>query len=360
MFVVTDPAALDPLIRNSLKHIYPELKTILYIEATKGISSITPTLVFSQAGSNSPVEEFYQNAYPQIEIKYFGSEPISTIGATSTQDTANEIVDSLIGDDDEVLTTVLSLLADGYAGVIFTGYPGTSKSWYARQVGLKLVNGETNLLKFIQFHPGYQYEDFIESYIPNETGGFELVDKTFLNACKTANDNPDKLCAIIIDELSRTDVIRVFGEVLTYLEKSNRGLKFQLSSGRTRSIPENLIIICTMNPWDRGVEELDLALERRFAKISLEPNIDLLRDHLAGTSLSEERKERLGQFFYMISRHANKLCNLGHAYFLKVHDEDSLKRLWTNQLSFHFRRVLRNDPDQLENIEAAWTRVFQG
>lgn len=360
VFVVTDPAALKPLIRSSLKHIYPELKTILYIEATKGINTITPTLVLSDAGSNSPVERFYQDAYPHIKIQSFVADPKNSTEVTSVQDASNEITNSLIADDDKVLTTVLSLLADGYAGVIFTGYPGTSKSWYARQVGLKLVNGETNLLKFIQFHPGYQYEDFIESYIPNKVGGFELVDKIFLKACVTAAENPEKLCAIIIDELSRTDVARVFGEALTYLEKSNRGLNFQLSSGRPCSVPENLIIICTMNPWDRGVEELDLALERRFAKVSFEPNIDLLREHLAGTSLSEERKERLGQFFYMVSRHANKLCNLGHAYFLKVHDEDSLKRLWTNQLHFHFQRVLRNDPDQLENIEAAWTRVFQG
>lgn len=360
VFVVTDPNALNPLIKNSLKHVYANLKTILYIEATPGASQITPTLLLSNANGNSPVEQFFQTAYPSLTIQRFGSSPSSSAGSAPEPTSAGEIVDSLIEDDDDVLTTVQALLVDGYAGVIFTGYPGTSKSWYARQVGLKLVNGETEFLKLIQFHPGYQYEDFIESYTPNALGGFELVDKIFLQACNTAADNPEKRCVIVIDELSRTDVVRVFGEALTYLEQSNRGLQFQLSSGRACSIPENLIILCTMNPWDRGIEELDLALERRFAKISFEPNVELLKKHLLTTTLSEERKERLVQFFYLASRHPNKLCNLGHAYFLKVYDNDSLNRLWSNQLSFHFQRVLRNDPDQLAIIEAGWLRVFEG
>ncbi|WP_315265539.1 McrB family protein [Pseudomonas fragi] len=360
VFVVTDPKALNPLIKNSLKHVYANLKTILFIEATPGIPKFTPILLLSNENGNTAVEQFFQSAYPGLTIQRFGSAPASSDGSTSEQSLTNETVDSLIEDDDDVFITVQALLSDGYAGVIFTGYPGTSKSWYARQVGLKLVNGETALLKFIQFHPGYQYEDFIESYTPNALGGFELVDKIFLKACTTATENPEKLCVIVIDELSRTDVVRVFGEALTYLEQSNRGLKFQLSSGRTCSIPENLIILCTMNPWDRGIDELDLALERRFAKISFEPNVELLKEHLATTSLSEEIKDRLVQFFYLASRHPNKLCNLGHAYFLKIHDDESLNRLWTNQLSFHFQRVLRNDPDQLATIQAGWLRVFEG
>lgn len=358
VFVVTDPAALKPLIKHSQPHVYPELKTILYIEATKGISKITPVLVFSRDGATGAVEKFYKDAFPQIEIQPLNRVADSS-GETHPIDIDNEVVDPLIGDDDEVYNSVLSLLNDGYAGVIFTGYPGTSKSWYARQVGLKLVNGDTAFLKFIQFHPGYQYEDFIESYVPNQEGGFELSERVFLRACNIAKEYPEKKCVIIIDELTRTDVVRVFGEALTYLEKSKRGLKFSLASGRQFSVPDNLIVICTMNPWDRGVEELDLALERRFAKISFEPNVGLLRSHLESTALSEERREKLVQFFYIISRHTNKLCNLGHAYFLKVQNDEGLVRLWDHQLSFHFKRVLRNDTDELEAIEAAWARIFQ-
>lgn len=359
VFVVADPKALSPLVSNSLKHVYPNLKTIIFIEADAGALEVNPSLLLSNAAENTPVENFYREAYPDLEIKHFGSNATISNVDILEHVVEDENIVSLIEDDNEVLAKVKHLLADGYAGVIFTGYPGTSKSWYARQVALKLVDGETSLLQSIQFHPGYQYEDFIESYVPNQLGGFDLVDRCFLKACASAKANPGKQCVVIIDELSRTDVVRVFGEALTYLESSNRGLKFQLSSGRPCVIPVNLIILCTMNPWDRGVEELDLALERRFAKISFEPNVELLKEHLGTTSLSEEVKARLVQFFYIISRHQNKLCNLGHAYFLKIQDEASLKRLWDNQLSFHFERVLRNDSDQLAAIQAAWSRVLQ-
>ncbi|QYN02367.1 AAA family ATPase [Pseudomonas protegens] len=359
VFVVTDPKAMAPLKTNSLKHVYDNLKTILFIEAFSVGQKFTPKLLMSSANGGGAVAQFFQSAYPALTVESFGSGSSSQAEIPAMLSPQVKKFESMIDDDDEVFITVQSLLADGYAGVIFTGYPGTGKSWYARQVGLKLVNGDASFVDFIQFHPGYQYEDFIESFAPNAQGGFDRVDKVFLKACSRAEANPEKPCVMVIDELSRTDVVRVFGEALTYLEQSNRGLEFQLSSGRTCSIPKNLIVLCTMNPWDRGIEELDLALERRFAKLSFEPDVERLKSHLVQTSLPEKVRDRLVQFFYLVSRNQNKLCNLGHAYFLKVYDVESLKRLWINQLSFHFQRVLKNDPDQLATIEAGWLRVFE-
>ena len=144
---------------------------------------------------------------------------------------------------------VQQLLNDGFAGVVFSGPPGTSKSWYAREVALSLVGGDLERVDFVQFHPGYQYEDFIEGYVPNEKGGFDPVPRTFLRMCETAKSTSETV-VIVIDELSRTDVVRVFGEALTYLETSKRQITFTLASGRTVFVPHNLIVIATMNPWD--------------------------------------------------------------------------------------------------------------
>ncbi|KAA0079660.1 ATPase [Paraburkholderia sp. T12-10] len=275
-----------------------------------------------------------------------------------TFDEEGPVEEPKISEDDAVLQQVQALLKDGYAGIIFTGAPGTSKSWYARQIGLRLTKGRMNDLYFVQFHPGYQYEDFIESYIPTQDGGFVLSKKTFLRACETATSKPHSKVVVVIDELTRTDVVRVFGEALTYLETSKRDFEFQLASGRFFRIPKNLIVICTMNPWDRGVDELDLAFERRFAKIAFDPNVDLLREMMRGSLLDARMKGSLEKFFFIVSRHSNPLCRIGHAYFERVTDIASLHRLWDNQLRFHFERIFRNEPDEYKRIQEVWSRIF--
>ncbi|WP_081068472.1 McrB family protein [Burkholderia stagnalis] len=280
--------------------------------------------------------------------------PISDVDETKDLGDAPLV---MIEEDDSTYIRVRDLLKDGFAGVILTGPPGTGKSHAAQRIAARLVNGERARAFFIQFHPAFQYEDFIEAYIPTELGGFELSDKTFLLACDEAN-NTDEPVVLVIDELSRTDVIRVFGEALTYVESSKRGFTFTLASGRPATVPKNLVILATMNPWDRGVEELDLAFERRFAKISMEPDANALNFILESSALPEERKLRLERFFHMLQRHSNPLCRLGHAYFQTVRDDASLVRLWENQLSFHFERVLKRSPDELNTVKTAWSNIF--
>ncbi len=270
----------------------------------------------------------------------------------------NSSLESYISDDDTVYKTVCELLTDGYSGVILEGPPGTGKSWYAREISRKITQGIAQHALYIQFHPGFQYEDFVEGYIPDGNGGFKRDFKVFAKACLLSS-NTDKPVVLIIDELSRVDVVRVFGEVLTYIEKNKRNLEFMLSSGNYFKVPDNLTIIATMNPWDRGVEELDLALERRFAKISIKPSVDVLKYFLGKSSLSEIRAQKLIQFFFIIANHSNPLCRIGHAYFEKISDDESLHRLWKYQLSFHFEKVLRGDHEELERIQTAWDRIFK-
>lgn len=363
IFFVTNDDAFDPLVRHCKSLFYPALRTVFFAYAGGAAGELVPKLLLRNPKKESKLANFYMSAFPQLKVEDVELEmPVAAyeedIG-THEELVENPIVPSLLTDEDPIILDVKSLLDDDYAGVIFTGAPGASKSWYARQVALKIVDGKTANLFFIQFHPGYQYEDFIESYVPTEVGGFALVDKIFLKACDAAREQPDDSIVVVIDELSRTDVVRVFGEALTYIERDKRDLEFRLPSGRICSIPQNLIILCTMNPWDRGVDELDLAFERRFAKIRFDPDLERLRIELQKSSLSEERRQLLEQFFSRLANHPNKLCRLGHAYFMKAKTDESLQRLWDHQLVFHFEKILKNDEEQLGIIHSAWKRIFQ-
>ncbi len=260
-------------------------------------------------------------------------------------------------DDDARLLEVRALLEDRYAGVILTGPPGTSKTWYAGHIAAKLVDCDPERARFIQFHASYQYEDFVEGYVPQEEGGFALVDKHLLEMCEIAREVPGQLCVLVIDELSRCDPGRVFGEALTYIEMSRRDQDFALASGRFVSIPDNLFFIATMNPLDRGVDDVDVALERRFAKIALDPDETLLTDILTANGVDAALQKRILTFFRELQKGENLLAKVGHAYFRGVKDQASLERLWTHQLRFYLEKAFRLDPDRFNTLRNSWESI---
>jgi 5-methylcytosine-specific restriction protein B len=264
-----------------------------------------------------------------------------------------------LAEDDPVFQRTKDLIEDGFAGVILSGPPGTSKSWYARRLALSLADSDPERVRFVQFHPSYQYEDFIESYEPTDSGGFKPKARTFLTLCEQATVSPSLMFVLVIDELSRCDAVRVFGEALTYLEKSQRNVEFELASGRRVQIPSNIFIVATMNPWDRGVDELDMAFERRFAKISMDPDVGILETMLKGNGLPDVQVQRLVVFFRTVQQHRNQFARIGHAYFSRVGSVSALQRLWDYQLRFHFEKAFRQSPQEFTQISDAWKSIFQ-
>ncbi len=269
----------------------------------------------------------------------------------------NESAIEAIPDTDPVHSAIKQALLDGYAGVILRGPPGTSKSWYAKRVALAISANDPAASDFVQFHPSYQYEDFIEGWSPNSSGGFSLQPKTFLRACTRAAENPHKTYVLVIDEISRCDAARVFGEALTYLESTKRGMAFTLASGTSMSVPGNLVLIGTMNPWDRGVDEMDVALLRRFAQIEMKPSAESLRDILGGNGMEQRLVDAVARFFEALQRSSNPMLHIGHAYFVYARDGASLERVWELQLRHHFRSACRLEPEELKRLEGMWSQM---
>lgn len=160
---------------------------------------------------------------------------------------------------------------------ILYGPPGTGKTYLAEKLAAHLIGGGAGFKDLIQFHPAYAYEDFIQGIRPVSDGerlSYPLVRGRFLEFCDQARTCQGH-CVLIIDEINRANLARVFGELMYLLEYRER--KIPLAGGGTFEIPANVRLIGTMNTADRSIALVDHALRRRFAFIALYPNYDILR-----------------------------------------------------------------------------------
>lgn len=301
------------------------------------------------------LEERFRSRFPQNDSDYravfeYQEEPSSNLfgNVYAKEQTLQAISNALIPTDfhaddpdnpieqlpkldveDPILSQIHELLSIGTSGVILTGPPGTGKSYYAHRIASSLATDPKADVFRVQFHPSYGYEDFVEGYKPddNRQSGFSIVDKVFIQASARAKAI-DSLVVLIIDEINRGDPARIFGELLTYLERSYRNIEFLLPfSGKAFSIPYNLFVVGTMNPFDRSVSHIDAAFVRRFDHIQVSPSREVLEELLGRSGdLSLAQIEIVGDWFDGIQGLFE--IGLGHALFTDVTDLDTFKIVW--------------------------------
>ncbi len=169
--------------------------------------------------------------------------------------------------------------------MIFYGAPGTGKTKFVKDC-LDILDTNRTRTEWIQFHSGFEYEDFIDGIKPidiqNGNLKLDLTSGIFKEFCLKAAQNLNENFFFIVDEINRADIAAVFGETLSLLEENYRGKSIKTKnyalSKQEFSIPSNVYFIGMMNDVDKSIDCFDLALRRRFAWVLMECNYDVVEN----------------------------------------------------------------------------------
>lgn len=252
--------------------------------------------------------------------------------------------------------------------------------WYLTEIGrenfgeeayLEIINKLKNLktedkkdwkkyYRFITFHQSYSYEEFIEGIRPiidedNEVK-YKVVDGVFKEMVNIAKSDPDKKYLLIIDEINRGNISKIFGELITLAEDDKRlGAKNEIKtilpySKEEFTIPQNIYIIGTMNTADRSIALLDVALRRRFSFEELMPvygeEIGLDQKNIDGVNLGRLLRKINKRIEILIDRDHQ----IGHSYFMNIGNKEELKETWGNKIIPLIAEYFYNDWEKLTKL----------
>ena len=299
--------------------------------------------------AQSVVWHFLNNSSKMGELPKLGSRPtVKTLKALTA-----ELL--LSGDYLEEIRTLLYEKRQ----VIFQGPPGTGKTYVAQALANCLAGAEDRVT-LVQFHPSYAYEDFVRGFRPTlkeRQAGFELQDGPLLRAAEKARKDKYSKHFLIIDEINRGNLAKVFGELYFLLEYRDRKIRMQYQQDGEDdfSLPPNLYIIGTMNTADRSIALVDLALRRRFYFIEFHPDTDpvksVLRKWLTKNApdlewvaaVVEEANRQLEEY---------KHAAIGPSYFMKEGlQKEDVPRIWKHSVLPYVEELLFGDDMKIKQLQ---------
>ena len=258
---------------------------------------------------------------------------------------------------------------------ILCGPPGTSKTYDAVSLAVKVIDGKLAALGedrattkqrfdelmgskqvgFVTFHQNYAYEDFVEGIRPVLDAGslrYWLRDGVFKQIARRANADADNRYVLIIDEINRGNIAKIFGELITLIEPSKRlGEEDELQvtlpySQEPFGVPPNLYLIGTMNTADRGIALLDVALRRRFEFDERMPDVGMVAwkfESVNGGELLQAINDR-------IIENLDREHQIGHTYLMKVDSLDALARVFQTQIIPLLQEYFYDDWEKMRRV----------
>ncbi|GAA4207260.1 hypothetical protein GCM10022252_70670 [Streptosporangium oxazolinicum] len=249
------------------------------------------------------------------------------------------LADELLVHDVKWLREVRDLLWDDRQLVLY-GPPGTGKTYLALKLA-EFLGGGPEQVKLVQFHPSYAYEDFFEGFRPQEDPetrevAFRLTAGPLRELADLASREGNRHVPhfLLIDEINRANLAKVFGELYFLLEYRNKSVRLTYS-GDDFALPPNLFVIGTMNTADRSIALVDAAMRRRFAFVELsprtEPTSGLLRRWLEREERDIEPADLLDA---LNARIADPDFRVGPSYLMKkgVYRDGGLERTWRTKI----------------------------
>lgn len=330
--------------------IYSLIFNVLNIKVDESYDSIQKNLLLIKelrrldpAFENMDIE-ILSNAIYRVwtEINVKKNEKIINTSSISTEEIFNNIYQK-----DEFIDDILNVLYEK-KNIILTGTPGVGKTFTTndlirlmelRHKG-KLDSDYESRIKFTQFHQSYGYEEFVEGMTLNNNKLEPKVGifKSLVDAALSDNENN---YYIIIDEINRGNISKIFGELLMCIEDDKRSSKYAVTlmysdseKEATFYVPNNVYIIGTMNTADRSLAQIDYALRRRFSFFNLKPAFK--NQKFLNTLSNCGMKNQIISTMLHINKiltdtFGNSNFNIGHSYFAKKPEtinEEKLKRIF--------------------------------
>ncbi len=227
--------------------------------------------------------------------------------------------------------------------LIFYGPPGTGKTYIAQELARHITDKEN--VKLVQFHPAYSYEDFFEGFRPQgesagQMQGFSLKAGPLRRMVDKAADNPGAAYVLIIDEINRGNLPKIFGELYFLLEYRDQAIDLMYSSDSAEpfSLPKNIYVIGTMNTADRSIALVDAALRRRFAFLPLHPSEEPTSGILRRWLIAKGHDTWLADLHDELnSRITDNEFKIGPSYFMRERiatdrTDKSLELMWRTDI----------------------------